>query len=556
MLSSKLNRRDFLRWSATAAAAAVIAACAKPTPTPEPAKPTEKPVEATSAPEATQVPEPTKPPEPAGWKGTIEFFAQTYTPTRIAVNPDPKAPKITAIDKVANAWMEQHPGVEVKFINAPEGDYHNWIETQLVGGTGPDIFWTWLGTFAEYADRGKAVIINDYLRLPNKYTPEDGPWMETFKSPFISAGRSPKGNYGGVPLDLVSTGMYTNKDMLKEVGIDYDAMIDKDLGSPKSWKAWMEVCKTLVDAGKLAVSPGPSAHEWWLWGVLADQICWKWVETMDTLNYHELVPQEYQVGIVSEEEENAQFWCNGWKPFEDPAMQNMYEVAREWSQYYMKGWSAADFGRPYDLFITGKLCMYWDGSWQLGNIQADEKRTFEVGSFWLPPVTKETSEFVKDPPILPIGVGGYGSITYGINNKCVKKGNVDTCIDLLMWLTTPANDELIVNEVPKFIPSVKKAKALPEVENMFVGETRLVAGAGHPINCPMFIFGAQELKWGDLFRRDTIPYLNGEQDLKTTMANLEKAGEESARGELRRYAKQYDPAGDWDLAKWPCQPKI
>ena len=153
-------------------------------------------------------------------------------------------------------------------------------------------------------------------------------------------------------------------------------------------------------------------------------------------------------------------------------------------------------------------------------------------------------------------VSFYGSITYGINHKAEKEGNVDLCVDFLMYLTTPENIELVVNEVPKFIPSHTDAKALPEVENMFVGEERLVAGAGHPVANPVSWFGGQEIRWGDtIFRELTLYYLD-EQDLDTTMENLYKHGSDNAKELLRQAAKQYSEDGNWDLEKWSCQPEI
>jgi ABC-type glycerol-3-phosphate transport system substrate-binding protein len=537
--------------AAVAAAGGTIAACAPKSPEVEPTQapaqeatqaPTEAPTEAPTAVPAKEV--------------NLTFYAQSYTPTRVLMNPDPNAPQVTAMDTVVNAWMDMHPGVTLELINAPTGDYHDWIVTQLIGGTGPDIFWRWLGTLNDHADKGQVVILNDYLELPNKYTPDDPrPWKEHFKSPFQTR-FSPKGNWGGVPLDLVSTGLYLNVDMLKEAGVDMEEWIDPELGSPKSWASFMEGLKQVQDAGYMACHPGPGVtDQWWIYGVLTDQLMWEWRETMDTLNYHELRPMEFQETMISQEEINQRFWCEDWNPFEEETTREEFRIVKEWSSTFPEGWTTETI-IPKDLFLMGELCCYWDGTWQVGSIMQDDRREFEFTSTWLPPVTKETTPVVADPPNLPIGVGGYGSITYGINHKVEDEGNVDLCVDFLMYVTTPENDELIVNEVPKFIPSHKDAKALPEVENMFVGETRLVAGAGHPVQNPVGWFGGQEIRWGDtIFRELTLYYLD-EQDLDTTMENLYRHGSDNAEELLRQAAVQYSEDGNWDLEKWSCQPEI
>ncbi len=548
MDTKKLRRRDFLRLSALGALTTMAAACQ---PVAQPAAPGEAPSE---APEVE--PPAGEAPEALAWTGEIEMYAQTYTPSSVLVNPDPDSPKREAMEVLANEWMDLHPGITLEYINAPAGDYVNWIETQLIGGTGPDIFWIWLGTLNDWADKGKTVPVNDYLALPNKYTPDDQtPWMDTFKSPF-QVSFSPKGQWGGVPMDLVSTGVYCNLDILEEAGIDLGAELVTELGSPDSWATFIDWQARIKDAGYFAFGPGAGIiDQWWTTGVLSDQLLWHLIDRYDNLNYHDR-PLEFQEDMVSQEELIQAILCEGWDPFEDPAVRDMYRIIKEWSAYFPDGFANPDFGNPYDLFSQGQLAMFWDGSWRVGNILQDTLRDFEFSSFWLPPVTKETSEFVQDPPYLPIGVGGYGSLAYGINHKCIGKGNVDACIDYLMWLTTPEHDEYVVNEVPSFIPANKKAKSLPEVEALFVGETRLVAGAGHPVTGPYSWFGWQEDKWGDIIRRETTLYLLGESDLDTLMANLDEASTPLIPDLVRAAAVQYSDTGSWDLTQWSCEPQI
>jgi raffinose/stachyose/melibiose transport system substrate-binding protein len=563
----KLNRRRFLRVAALGSAAGIVAACQPEAAVETVVKEVEKVVKETVVVEGTpkvveKVVKETvvvekESEEPVGFQGTIDMYAQAYTPTSVVVNPDPDAPKRYAMEVLAEAWMDLHPGVELKLIPAPTGNYHDWLDTQLIAGAGPDIFWLWLGSLNDHADRGKVVPLNDYLQMPNKYTPDDDrPWMEHFKAPY-QVTYSAQGNWGGIPLDLVSTGIYANVDMLAEVGVDVATDIDPELGSPVSWAEWMDWHEALQDAGYIPASPGPGVSvEWWIWGVLADQFCRGWLDYMDVLNYHEDRDIIYQEEIISQEEVNHWFWCHDWNPFDQPEVVDMFRVVGDWSQYFVEGWTSADMDVQYEYWATGELCMVWDGSWRVGQLQQDDRRDFEFTSFWLPPVTQETSDFVPDPPFLPIGVGGYGSITYGLNHTVVEKGCVDECVDFLMWITTPEHNEMIVNEVPSFIPANKKAKALPEVENMFVGETRLIAGVGHQINNPFSYFGHQELKYGDIIRREIELFGLGEQSLEDTMDNMASASKDTASDLLRRSAVQYDDAGDWDLTQWDCEPAL
>jgi raffinose/stachyose/melibiose transport system substrate-binding protein len=564
----KLGRREFLRVAGLGSAAAVVAACQPETVVETVVKEVEKVVKETVIVEGeekvvekvvkeTVIVEKEAEESAGGFQGEIEFYAQAYTPTSVLVNPDPDAPKRYAMQVLADAWNDLHPGVELKCIPAPTGDYHAWLDTQLLGGTGPDVFWKWLGSLGTFADQGKVVPLNDYLELPNKYTPEDDTaWKNTFKNPFLDS-YSPKGLWGGIPLDLVSTGIYANVDMLAEVGVDLSTEIDSELGSPTSWAVWMDWHEALKDAGYMAFCPGwHGVHEWWYWGIMTGMLCRSWADFMDVLNYFDDRPLEFQEGVVSTEEVNHAYWCMDWKPFDNPQALEVWRLFAEWVPYFAEGWATRDTDAQYQAWAGGEAAFWWDGSWAIANIQQDDMREFEFTSFWLPQVTKETSEFASDPPFLPIGVGGYGSLSYGINHKCIDKGNVEECVDWLMWISTPEHDEMIVNEQPSFIPSNKKAKALPEVENMFVGETRLVAGGTHPVSNMFGWFGDSQQRWGDTLKRNIELFGLGEQTLDETIAEIEAQVPVMAPEFLREAAIQYSDTGSWDLTQWECQPEV
>ena len=567
-MDTKMKRRDFLKISALSGVAVVAAACtATATPTAAPtvaSKATEVPkttaaatAAPTTAPKATDVPKPTAVPTKAGFQGEIEFYAQLYTPTSTQVNPDPNAPKHEAMTSLGKEWEALHPGIKLTFYQAPEGiDYEgSWLNVQLIGGTGPDMFWIQQGVLNQRADEGKVVPLNDYLELPNKYTPDDKTaWKNTFKSPFLTT-FSPKGQWGGVPVDMVATGIYCNVDIFKAVGIDLTKEIVPELGSPKDWATFIAWCKKIKEAGFFAFSMNEFILQAALTTVLGDQLFWNLTPTFDKLNYHQQ-PKEFQQGLVSQEEVIMQYACNNWKAFSEPATRTMFEIFKDLTQYMPVGFVGDNMNNNYVTFMTGTLAMLWSGSWIVGAIMQDSRRKFEFSSFWLPPLTKATTPLAKDPPILPIGLGGYGAVSYGIHHKCIAKGNVDECVDWLMYITTPKSDEMIVNEVPMMIPSNKKAKSLPEVENLFVGETRLVAGSGHPWTPPDTWFSYQESKYTDTFNREMTLFFLGDQDLDTFMANTDIAAQEATPATVRSAAIQYSKDGSWDLTQWTCQPKV
>jgi len=539
---TRITRRDFLRLAALAGVAVTAAACAPavaPTTEPKAGEPTE----ATTGGEV-------------GFQGEILFGVAGYMPTSEQQNPDPDAPQREVMNVLRAEWEDLHPGVTIAFMQQPTGDYFAWLDTQLIGGTGPDIYQIWLSSLNSNADKGKAVPLDAFLEMPNKYTPEDPtPWKETFLPPYLTFAKV--NHWGGIPIDLVATGVYANKTMMKEAGIDLDTEIDPNLSSPANWEVMLEWCRKVQDAGYIAMSAGPGIiNQWWITGVLSDQMLNNWLQEYDVLNYHTDVMKQLQEGFISQEEVVHAYHCMELDVFNAPEVREMFRIIKEWAAYMPTGFANPDFGAPMDLFLNNELAMVWDGTWSLRTILRDDRRQFEFTSFWLPPVTKETSEYAPDPPILPMGVGGYGSTSYGLNPTTLRRGCVDECVDWLMYLTTPVNNETLVNEVPGLIPSNKKARALPEVTNMFVGETRLALGGNHPISGPYSWFGWQEDKWGDVLRREETLYFLGEQDADTFFAHLKTEGDVLAKDVIRNAALQYADDGRWDLTQWACQPAL
>ena len=547
-MNSKMKRRDFLKVSALSSLALVAAAWG-PTPTTKAVTAT-VPAAAPKAPEKTEI----------AFTGEIWFDAQIYTPTSEKVDPDPYAPIREAMKTLATEWMVLHPGIQLKFYFYPSAlagiERSDWLNVQRIGGTGPDIYRESLSVLNTRADVGWVVPLNTYLEMPNMHTPADTTtWKNTFKSPFQTF-FSPKGLWGGIPMDLVSTGVYCNLELFDSVGIDLATEIVPALGSPADWATLISWCNLFKEAGINAFSMGMYILEWWLQGVLADQLFWNLTPTFDVLNYHTPMPMVLQENLISQEELIMQYTCNNWKAFAEPATRTIFEIYKELTQFMPDGFVNPDmWWSAYDLFIEGNLAMFWDGSWSVGPITQDTRREFDFSSFWLPPLTQATTPLAKDPPLLPIGVGGYGGISYGIDSSCIAKGNVYDCVDWLMFITTPEHDELVVNEVPSFVPSNKNSDSLPEVEKLFVGETRLVGGAsGHPWPVPMDWFNDPEGKYTKTFKREMTMYLLDQQDLDTFMTHMDESTKNALPAIIRASAIQYSYTGSWDLTEWTCEP--
>lgn len=471
----------------------------------------------------------------AGFQGTISFYAQTYNPTKSMVLSSTNTTPRRAMRLVADAWEKKHPGVHIKFVAGPAGDYQTWARTVLTGESAPDMIW-WQ-TDPAFTDNGKIVQLDKWLQQPNPYNPSGGKWMDTFQPPYKTVAQSPNHHYGWVPMDLVSTGVYYNKTLLKKAGLNPNNY------KPATWAQWMkDLAQVKSRAGAIPFCSYYVPQEWWAWGSLGDQLMWQDIQKYDVLRYQ----PTHIPGTVGVEEMVRATLRKGWLPSTDQGFRELMRVMKEWSPTWCAGWAAATRGNDYQNFVQGKEAFMWEGTWTSAQLKNDPRRGFDIGTFYLPSITQETSKSVKPGLIKPKGVGGYGSLNYAVTKTAVNDGSVNMAVDFLQYLTTPANDSTVVNEQPQFVVSVKGAPDKSGLTKFFEGEKAMVNGFAYGIA----ITGIYGPKWKDKLVQIFTEYAQGQRDLDSAMKALDKVAVEEANAQLLLNDKTKTKLGTWDTSKW------
>jgi raffinose/stachyose/melibiose transport system substrate-binding protein len=125
-----------------------------------------------------------------------------------------------AIDAVAREYERLHPGVRIEQLRIPEKVYPNWVTTQLVGGTAPDLIQIGKGIDSERTARFFRPITDEVL-LPNPYnrdTPLAGlPWRDTYLDGMSGGFDEALQDYYGVPLFMATVRMYANMNLLRQI---------------------------------------------------------------------------------------------------------------------------------------------------------------------------------------------------------------------------------------------------------------------------------------------------------------------------------------------------
>ncbi len=204
-MSENLSRRAFLKLAGASGMVAFLAACA-----PKAAEPTAAPQPAgTTAPEATAVPPTAAPPASAGTKKMI-FSSYTWSGYEAAMR------------SVIEAWNKEHPEVAMEGQYIPE-DYWTKVQTQVAGGTPPDVGIADYGRLLSYAKSDTLLPITELISRDSfpidKMIPGAVAQYRWRKGDFNVGGEG--GDMWGLPSDAQDQIFAYNKKMFDDAGVKY-----------------------------------------------------------------------------------------------------------------------------------------------------------------------------------------------------------------------------------------------------------------------------------------------------------------------------------------------
>jgi multiple sugar transport system substrate-binding protein len=137
-------------------------------------------------------------------------FAQTTLTWGFWGSPEERATH----EKVAAAFQEQHPDIQIEIWNQPWNDYFTKLQTLFASGDAasvPDVFFLW--PTPSYAKDGVLENLDSYIAEAN-YDLNDY-W------PGLLESASYQGSVYGFPRDMSAEVLYYNKDIFDEAGVAY-----------------------------------------------------------------------------------------------------------------------------------------------------------------------------------------------------------------------------------------------------------------------------------------------------------------------------------------------
>lgn len=377
---------------------------------------------------------------------TMRVYPQIFTP---GVDRAIKTlPPLTAFSEISREYEKIHPEIKIEFYNymgdpTNATEYLSWITTQSIAGTLPELVMAQATSLEGFADNDWFVDLMPYLMKPNPYVPGNKRWIDLFGEKIISTRVSGTGKLWSLPLALVATSIYYNKDIFDELGLE----------APKDWESFMHVLKTIKSETKVI----PFLFDM----STINNASWAYRVFLSFL-FEPLLPKIDLDGddIVSTEE-FARAVKSGLLGAETPQHRELLRLFDEWKDYFQKGF----LSQPAPgLFPRGQAAMWWGGIWELLPLEVDPVRNFELGTFYVPRITSATSKYADDNTPMRM-IGGASGVQLAISKSAIDKGLVDQAIDYLMYITTPENNGKITSESKELAPIIIGAKSDPSLDS-------------------------------------------------------------------------------------------
>jgi multiple sugar transport system substrate-binding protein len=226
--------------------------------------------------------------------------------------------------KLAKEFHEQHPNITIKFQNVPAEQAAQVLTTRIAGNNAPDVAFVNASDTADYASRGAAVDLQNYIDRSEVVNPDD--YVEAFKT-FVTY----EDKMWGLPIDGETTGLFYRTDMFEAAGID---------APPTTWDEFEADAAALTDK-----EAGQYGYE-----LFATEAAYYWY------------PWLYQAGgdLLTEDGKDIAFTS---------------DEAKESADFYV---GLADYSPPdylnsnsYDgrvAFAEGQVAMYMAGAWFAGTL--------------------------------------------------------------------------------------------------------------------------------------------------------------------------------------------
>jgi raffinose/stachyose/melibiose transport system substrate-binding protein len=328
----------------------------------------------------------------------------------IYTNPPELAP---FAEGLAAEFMAANPGVTIEITHLENEAFKERLATLMQAGDPPDIFQSWGGgVLWTYAQAG---LLRD---ITPELTADNNAWKDVFSAQAALDLYSYNGAYYGVPLNFGAVGIWYNRRLFAEAGIE---------SVPTTWEEFKAAVQALRAAGITPIALGARdkwpSHFWWVYLAIRE-------------GGQEAFEAAYtRAGSFAD----APFVAAGSRLLELLALDP-----------FQTDFAAMGYGQAAGLMGDGAAAMELMGQWAPG-VQAGNS----VSGLGLPEGELGWFPF----PVIEGGAGGPADVLGGGDGFAVGANAPDAAVEFLRFLTTPEVQARYVALGTGFIPTVAEAES-------------------------------------------------------------------------------------------------
>ncbi len=348
-------------------------------------------------------------------------------------------------------YTKRHPNVRIIQEAIPEATYGQWMSTQLMGGTAPDIVEAGMveghlmtAFFIRYF-----VPLSSYVSRPNPYNAgtdlANVPLRRTFKDGMRRSFIDETQEFMTIPLALTGIRLFYNKPLLKKLtGLD---------AAPTDYRTFLQVCEKIraqrQPNGQPYIAIAGSRFHYARWDEsLIKPLTYLAAREIDFNRDGRFSKEEMLLGFASKKID-----------FSNPAYEASFRMVREITEQFQSGWSGLTRDEALFNFAQEKAVFLATGTYEAEGIREQAAGKFKLGlmDFPLPsPSDPYYGRIVQGPRY----ENPEGSMPMAVTRT---SKHPEVAIDFLLFLVGREQNEKF-NERLKWIPIVVGAEMDPYIK--------------------------------------------------------------------------------------------
>ena len=335
---------------------------------------------------------------------------------RFATTADMREHSVNVKNEILEEFTEK-TGIKIELEESGTSDFRTWLTTQFAADRGPDIFQNNIYNATQDYQSGWTCNFKELYDEESKYEPGKA-WKETLPEAIRERMYITENDVPGFPATTAVVRIFVNKDMVEEVGGKI----------PEDWEEFIDLCGKLKDNGKIPFAfPNATMSDMtWLWfnNSLCNQLQSDLIEKMDVSGNGYIEAAELCKGMDE-----------GLIDFTDPQFTYVFELMKEFSQYWTSDFNGLDGKTALELFERGEVAMMQNLSIVLNDLEAVVGDSFEYVVMPMPAVTTDMNANALGKSVI---LGGQPDGIYCINKKLEEDPKkYEAAVEFIQYMTSP-----------------------------------------------------------------------------------------------------------------------